>query len=142
MNNDKVENKIAKLSGILFIIIILFATLYTIIAKISYPIIEMEVLDIWYGGINNNNTRIYYAEVSYEYEGKWYSTEVEIDNDVAIGDIVKYHIDPDKPWDHNGFIRCTSIKEIIVIVSIIGLIILICIITNNYHKKKQLNKNS
>lgn len=88
MNNDKVENKIAKLSGILFIIIILFATLYTIIAKISYPIVEMEVLDIWYSDINNNNTRIYYAEVSYEYEGKWYSTEVEIDNDVAIGDIV------------------------------------------------------
>lgn len=97
----------------------------------------MEVLDIWYGGINNNNTRIYYAEVSYEYEGKRYSTKVEINNDVvAIGDIVKYHIDPDKPWDHNGFIRCTSIKETCIILSIVFMLILVCIICNNYHKKK------
>lgn len=136
--NKNLEDKFIKFSGIFLISVIVFAIIYTVIGVLTKPVVEVRVTDVRYAGINNSNTRIWYATVEYEYEGEWYETDVEVDRSVDIGDKLKYYIDPEEPWNHNGFILYNSPKEIVKIMIIIIGISIVFIIPSKIRKHKTI----
>lgn len=94
------------------------------------------MLDVDYVMVNENGTIINRADVEYEYDGKYYTANPEIPNNIRTGDKLKLHIDPERPWDQNGFVLYSPIKEIQkVLLFIVGTISLIVIIASKVNKK-------
>ena len=136
MKSKSFQDKFTLTTGIFLILVIVFSIGNTIVDKLTKPIVEVTVLDVDYVMVNENGTIINRADVEYEYEGKYYTANPEIPNNIRTGDKLKFHIDPERPWDQNGFVLYSPIKEVQkVLLFIVGTISLIVIIASKVNKK-------
>lgn len=123
------QDRFIKWSGIFLVFIIVFSIGSTVIGKLTKPVIEATVLSVDYVGINESGIRVYRADVEYEYDGEYYTANPEVSSTVKEGDKIKFHIDPERPWDQNGFILYTSSKEVLkVLITVIGVVVIFFII--------------
>ena len=136
MKGKSFQDKFTLATGIFLILVIVFSIGNTIVDKLTKPIVEVTVLDVDYVRVNENGTIINRADVEYEYDGKYYTASPEIPNNIRTGDKLKFHIDPERPWDQNGFVLYSPIKEVQkVLLFIVGTISLIVIIASKVNKK-------
>lgn len=136
MKGKSFQDKFTLATGILLILVIVFSIGNTIVDKLTKPIVEVTVLDVDYVMVNENGTIINRADVEYEYDGKYYTANPEVPNNTSTGDKLKFHIDPERPWDQNGFVLYSPIKEVQkVLLFIVGTISLIVIIASKVNKK-------
>ena len=136
MKGKSFQDKFTLAMGVFLILVIVFSVGNTIVDKLTKPIVEVTVLSIDYIRINENGTIINRANVEYEYDGKYYTANPEVPNNTSIGDKLKFHIDPERPWDQNGFVLYSPIKEVQkILLFIVGTVSLIVIIASKVNKK-------
>lgn len=135
MKSKSFQDKISTIMGIFLIFVIIFSIGNTIVDKLTKPIVEATVLDIDYVMVNENGTIINRANVEYEYDGKYYTANPEIPNNIRTGDKLKFHIDPERPWDQNGFLLYSSTKDILKALLLVAGVILTIVIIVKVNKK-------
>ena len=129
MKGKSFQDKFSFVMGIFLIFVIVFSVGSTIVDKLTKPIVEVTVLDVDYIMVNENGTIINRATVEYEYGGKYYTANPEVPNNTSIGNKLKFHIDPKRPWDQNGFVLYSSTKDVLkVLLLVFGIILAIFII--------------
>lgn len=131
MKGKSFQDKFTLAMGIFLILVIVFSIGNTIVDKLTKPIVEVTVLNVDYVMVNENGTIINRENVEYKYDGKYYTANPEIPNNIRTGNKLKFHIDPERPWDQNGFVLYSPIKEVQkVLLFIVGIISVIVIIAS------------